>query len=285
MDIGCTNILKHEINTGNSAPVAKSYYKGNQVKRDFIANEINDMMKRELIRESKSPWAAPVVVVEKKDGSKRLCIDYRDLNKITKADRYPLPRIDELLETFRTANWFTTLDLASGYWQVEMSDQDIEKTTFITHQGLYEFLVMPFGLRCAPSTFQRLMNHVLRKFLGKFVAVYLDDIIIFSTSFEQHIDHVNQVFEALRNATLKIKLKKCFFCFPNLTFLGHIVRRNGISSDPEKIEKIKKFPMPRNVKDVRSILGLFSYYRKFVKDFSKIAKPLLALLKKDMPFK
>ena len=184
MDIGRTNILKHEINTGNSAPVAKSYYKGNQVKRDFIANEINDMMKRELIRESKSPWAAPVVVVEKKDGSKRLCIDYRDLNKITKADRYSLPRIDELLETFRTANWFTTLDLASGYWQVEMSDQDIEKTTFITHQGLYEFLVMPFGLRCAPSTFQRLMNHVLRKFLGKFVAVYLDDIIIFSTSFE-----------------------------------------------------------------------------------------------------
>ena len=189
-----------------------------------------------------------------------------------------------MLESFRTANWFTTLDLASGFWQVEMDIKDREKTAFITHQGLYEFNVMPFGLCNAPSTFQRLMNQVLRKFLGKFAAVYLDDIIIYSATFEQHLDHLHQVFNALRQACLKIKLRKCFFCFPNITFLGHIVGRNGIAVDPKKIEKVKDFPIPTNLKELRSALGLFSYYRKFIKDFSKIARPMLVLLKKDTPF-
>ena len=134
-----------------------------------------------------------------------------------------MPRIDELLESFRTANWFTTIDLASGYWQVEVAEEDKEKMAFITHRGLYEFNVMPFGLKNAPGTFQRLMNYVLQNYIGKFVAVYLDDIIIYSKTFEQHIDHVNKVLDALRKAILKIKLKKCYFCFPNIAFLGHIV--------------------------------------------------------------
>ena len=260
MDIGRTNILEHEINTGNNSPIAKQAYKFNSVKKEFIENEIDDMKKRGIIRKSKSPWASPVVIVDKKDGTKRFCVDYRKLNKITKIDRYPLPRIDELLETFQTANWFTTLDLASGYWQVEMKEEDKEKTAFITHKGLYEFNVMPFGLCNAPGTFQRLMNYVLQEYLGKFVAVYLDDIIIFSKTFEQHIDHIHLVFEALRTATLKIKLKKGYFCFPNISFLGHIVGRNGISSDPAKVEKIKNFPEPTNLKELREALGLFSYY-------------------------
>src|SRR4051794_30064341 len=284
LDIGRTNILQHEINTSNHLPVAKQAYKANPIKKDFIEKEIDEMEQRGLIRKSKSPWASPIVVVEKKDSAKRLCIDYRGLNKITKIDRYPLPRIDELLESFRTANWFTTLDLASGYWQVEMREEDKEKTAFISHKGLYEFNVMPFGLCNAPSTFQRLMNYILQKFLGKFVAVYLDDIIIYSTTFEQHIDHIHQVFQALRNATLKIKLKKCYFCFPNITFLGHVVGRNGIAPDPAKVEKIKNFPRPTTLKELRGALGLFSYYRKFVRDFSKIAKPMLNLLKQDVPF-
>jgi len=284
MDIGRTNILKHDIHTGNHAPIAKQAYKSNPVKKVFIENEIQDMEKRGIIRKSKSPWASPVVIVDKKDGTQRFCVDYRGLNKITKIDRYPLPRIDELLETFRTAHWFTTLDLASGYWQVEMNEADKEKTAFVTHKGLYEFNVMPFGLCNAPGTFQRLMNFVLQDFLGKFVAVYLDDIIIYSRTFEQHIDHLKLVFEALRTATLKIKLKKGFFCFPNIAFLGHIVGRNGISPDPAKVEKIMNFPEPTNLKELRGALGLFSYYRKFVKDFSRIAKPLLMLLKKDTPF-
>ena len=284
MDIGKTNIIQHEIDTGNHVPIAKAAYRTTPAKKTFIENEIQDMLKKGIIRESKSPWAFPVVIVEKKDDTKRFCVDYRELNKVTRVDRYPLPRIDELLESFRTANWFTTLDLASGFWQVEMSPEDREKTAFITHRGLYEFNVMPFGLCNAPSTFQRLMNQVLRKFLGKFTAVYLDDIIIYSNTFEQHLDHLNQVFAAIRQACLKIKLRKCFFCFPNIAFLGHIVGRNGIAVDPKKVEKIEQFPIPTNLRELRSALGLFSYYRKFIKDFSKIAKPMLTLLKKDTPF-
>src|SRR5438045_1683318 len=242
------------------------------------------MEARQLIRKSMSPWAAPVVIVKKKDGTKRFCVDYRGLNKVTKTDRFPLPRIDELLESFRTANWFTTIDLASGYWQVEVAEEDKEKTAFITYRGLYEFNVMPFGLKNAPGTFQRLMNYVLQDYIGKFVAVYLDDIIIYSKTFEQHIDHNKIVFDALRKAILKIKLKKCFFCFPNIAFLGHIVGRNGISVEPTKVEKIKTFSELTNLTDLRASLGLFSYYRKFVKDFSKIAAPMTALLKKETPF-
>jgi len=218
------------------------------------------MEARQLIRKSMSPWASPVVIVEKKDETKRFCVDYRRLNHTTKSDCFPLPRIDELLESFRTANWFTTIDLASGYWQVEMAEEDKEKTAFITHQGLYEFNVMPFGLKNAPETFQRLMNYVLQEYIGKFVAVYLDDIIIYSKTFEQHIDHIKTIFKALRKAILKIKLKKCYFCFPNISFLGHIVGRDGISVDPAKVEKIKNFPELMNLKDLRAALGLFSYY-------------------------
>ena len=165
-----------------------------------------------------------------------------------------------------------------------MKEEDKEKTAFITHKGLYEFNVMPFGLCNAPGTFQHLMNYVLQEYLGKFVAVYLDDIIIFSKTFEQHIDHIHLVFEALRTATLKIKLKKGYFCFPNISFLEHIVGRNGISPDPAKVKKIKNFPEPTNLKELQGALGLFSYYQKFVKDFSKIAKPILLLLKKDVLF-
>ena len=184
MDIGKTTLIKHKINTGNNTAIAKPAYKSNPVKRAFIEKEIKEMENNGIIRKSTSPWSSPVVVVPKKEGTWRFCVDYRKLNQITEVDRYPLPRIDEMLESFRTASWFTTLDLASGYWQVEMSERDKKKTAFITHKGLYEFNVMPFGLCNAPGTFQRLMNHVLQEFLGKFVAVYIDDIIIYSNSFE-----------------------------------------------------------------------------------------------------
>ena len=285
MDIGRTSILKHSINTGDASPQAQTFYKANPIRKQFIEKEIKEMLKKGIIQPSLSPWASPVVVVDKKDHTQRFCVDYRRLNAVTKPDKYPLPRVETLLESFREANWFSGLDLASGYWQVEMSRNDKEKTAFVVEGGLYEFNVMPFGLRNAPGTFQRLMNHVLRDFLGKFVAVYLDDIIIYSKTFEQHLDHLNQVFEALRAAQLKIKLKKCFFCRPEIEFLGHIVGRNGLKPDPKKVEKVKNLPAPSNITELRSMLGLFSYYRKFIKDFSRHAKPMLELLKKDVPFK
>ena len=157
------------------------------------------------------------MIVDKKGGEQHLCIDYHRLNNCTKPDAYPLPRIDDTLESFRTANWFTTLDLASGYWQVEVHSDDQEKTAFITEFGLYEFIVMPFGLRNAPGTFQRLMNYILQDYLGQFVCVYLDDIIINSKTFEQHMDHIKQVFHTLKQSLLKIKLKKCYFAYPIFT--------------------------------------------------------------------
>ena len=166
-----------------------------------------------------------------------------------------------------------------------MHEEDIEKTAFITLKGLYEFKVMPFRLNNAPSTFQRLMNWVLRDFLGIFVAVYLDDDIIYTKgAYEPHLDHIRQVFSVLRKSNLKIKLKKCHFCLSSLAFLGHIVRRKGVKPDPEKIQKIKDFPTPINISQLRAALGLTSYYRKFIKDYSRIAKPMTILLKKDQPF-
>ena len=172
-----------------------------------------------IIRRSYSPWASPVVIVGKKGGEKRFCVDYRKLNAVTKVDAYPLPRIDDLLDSLGGATWFSTIDLASGFWQISMHEEDIEKTAFITPSGLYEFVVMPFGLNNAPGTFQRLMNWVLRDYLGIFVAVYIDDVIIYTRgTMEQHLDHLRLVFRTLKKAMLKIKLKKCHFCLPSLSF-------------------------------------------------------------------
>ncbi|GET60895.1 retroviral-like aspartic protease 1 [Rhizophagus irregularis DAOM 181602=DAOM 197198] len=203
-EIGKTNVIKHKIITKDATPISQPPYRCNPKYREFLQGEITRMESQGLIRKSASPWASPVVIVDKKGGEKHLCIDYRKLNAVTKADAYPLPRIDDMLESFSNATWFTTLDLASGYWQVAMDPVDVEKTAFITPFGLYEFLVMPFG---------------------KFVAVYLDDVIIYSKgTLEQHLDHLRQVFETLRRANLKIKLKKCYFCLGNIHFLGHVER-------------------------------------------------------------
>ena len=283
--IGRTSLVKHKILTNNHDPVTTGAYKcKDPAKLNFLKDEIKRMKENGIIRKSLSPWASPVVIVAKKTGDKRICIDYRKLNSISKSDAYPLPRIDDLLEKFRGANWFSTLDLASGYWQVEMNKKDKEKTAFISQFGLYEFNVMPFGLKNAPATFQRLMNHILQEFLYEFVAVYLDDIIIYSTTYENHIQHLRKVFQAIKQANLMIKLKKCHFCLPNITYLGHVVGRNGLQPDPAKIDKVKSFPIPVDLTSLRSALGLFSYYRRFVPGFSKIAKPLTHLLKKEEPF-
>jgi hypothetical protein len=284
-EIGRTTEIKHRIHTGDAIPIAQRPYRTNPVKTKFMKEEIKRMEEAGIVRRSFSPWASPVVIVGKKDGTHRFCVDYRQLNKVTKVDAYPLPRIDTLLDSLGGSNWFTTLDLASGFWQIAMHEDDIEKTAFITEDGLYEFLVMPFGLNNAPGTFQRLMNWVLRDYLGLFVAVYVDDVIIHTKgAMEHHFDHIKQVFQTLRDAKLKIKLKKCHFCLPSLNFLGHVVGRGGIKPDPEKIKRIQDFPIPANVSQLRAALGLFGYYRKFIKEFSRHAKPMTMLLKKDQPY-
>ena len=282
IDIGQTPFVNHQIPLKpNTRPIAHPPYRLNQERKDFLEKELDKMLEKGIIQTSESPWASPIVIVPKKTGDLRICVDYRPLNSVTVTDRYPIPNMQDQLENFRTAKYFTALDLASGYWQVKMHPDDQAKTAFITPSGLYEFKVMPFGLKNAPATFQRLMNRVLHRLIGKFCAVYLDDIIIYSTTFQDHCNHVQQVFARLKEAGLKIKPEKCTFVVNEVSYLGHIVGSNGIKPDQKKIQTMIDLPTPRNLKEVRMALGLFFYYRRFIQDFAKIARPLHDLTKRS----
>jgi transposase InsO family protein len=223
--------------------------------------------------------------VLKKDGSPRFCVDYRKLNDVTKKDAYPLKRIDETMECLAGAKWFCTLDLASGYWQVEMDEESKDKTAFVTRNGLFRFTVMPFGLCNAPATFERLMEMVLRGLAWKRCLVYLDDIIAFGTGFSDTLDNLQAVFERLRSANLKLKPSKCELFKTHVVYLGHLVSAEGISCSPAKVEEIENWPAPRSVGEVRSFLGLASYYRRYICAFSEVVSPLTALLRKTAKFK
>ena len=283
-DFGRTSVITHSIDTGDATPIKQRFYRTSYQNQQFIKEEIQRLLEAGLIVPSNSQWASPVVVVEKKNGKKRLCVDYRKLNKATKKDCYPLPRIDDMLETLSGAQWFSSLDLASGFWQVELDLKDREKSTFITRFGTYEFAVMPFGLCNAPATFQRLMDTVLRDILWQYVVVYIDDINIGSKTFEEHLFHLEQVFTRLEKAGLKLSPEKCFFFEEELPFLGHVVSREGIHTDPEKLKVINNFPIPKDLTQLRGFIALASYYRKFVKGFSSIVEPLHRLLRKNIPY-
>ena len=225
-----------------------------------------------------------MLFVKKKDGSMRMCIDYRELNKVTIKNRYPLPRIDDLLDQLQGAAVFSKIDLRSGYHQLKVKDQDVLKTAFRTRYGHFEFLVMPFGLTNAPAAFMDMMNKIFRPYLDNFVVVFIDDILIYSKNKEEHRHHLSMALTILKDQKLYAKLSKCEFWLEEVKFLGHVISSRGVAVDPSKIEAITNWQRPTSVHEIRSFLGLAGYYRRFVEGFSRLSGPLTALTKKNVKF-
>ncbi|KAL1223554.1 putative mitochondrial protein [Cardamine amara subsp. amara] len=264
-----------------SNPVNLRPYRYSSLQKDIIDNTIKDMVSHGLIQHSSSPYASPVVLVKKKDGSWRLCVDYRGLNKQTIKDKYPIPLLEDLLDELDGAKYFSKLDLRAGFHQLRMSPEDVYKTAFKTHSGHYEYLVMPLGLTNAPCTFQSLMNHVFQDVLRRFVLVFFDDILVYSVHWEAHLQHLADMFRILQQQQLYLKPSKCTFGATIIEYLGHFISAVGVSTDPSKVEVIKKWPTPTSQKQLRSFLGLANYYRRFIRGYSVVAHPLTNLLKKD----
>jgi hypothetical protein len=280
-----TNGVKHRINTKDDIPVYTKSYRYPYCLKEEVQSQIRDLLQQGIIRPSNSPWSSPIWVVPKKldsSGKKkwRLVVDYRKLNDKTIDDKYPIPNITEVLDKLGRCNYFTTLDLASGFHQIEVHPKDVSKTAFTVEHGKYEFLKMPFGLKNAPSTFQRVMDNVLRDLIGKVCLVYMDDIIVYSTSLQEHLVNLRKVFDALHKYNLKIQLDKSEFLCKEVAFLGHVVTSEGVKPNPDKILAIKNWPIPKTETELRGFLGTLGYYRRFIKDFARIVKPLTLPLRK-----
>ncbi|UYV68027.1 hypothetical protein LAZ67_5002857, partial [Cordylochernes scorpioides] len=282
--LGRTNLAKHRIDTEDAKPIKHKPYRVSAKERDIIKEQIDEMLTEGIIRPSSSPWSFPVILVKKRDGKYRFCVDYRKLNNVTVKDVYPIPRIDEVMDTLQGSTHFSAIDLRSGYWQVEVEERDKEKTAFTTAHGLYEFNVMPFGLCNAPATFERNMENMLGNLRWQICLCYLDDVIIYSPDFPTHLKRLEAVFRCFRESNLRLNDKKCRFAFEELEILGYITSKHGIKPAEHNIKAVRNFPRPKKVKEVQSFLGMCSYYRKFIKDFSKIADPLTNLIKKSVSF-
>ncbi|KAK6009174.1 integrase core domain protein [Ostertagia ostertagi] len=280
-----TNLVEHNIDTGEAMPIRQKARPVPLATRAELRHILNDLHERKIIEPSKSSWASPIVLVQKKDGTLRLCVDYRKLNQVTKIDSYPLPSIDTILQSLKGKRYYSTLDLSSGYWQIALSEDAKEKSAFTTTEGLYQFRVLPFGLASSPAVFQRLMHAVLGPLLGDEVFCYLDDIMVATETVEQHLHVLERVFQQLSKARLKLNPRKCVLLERKVEFLGHIIDQKGLHMDPAKVEAIKRYPLPRSRSDLRTFLGMCSYYRKFVLGFSKVAAPLHEMTSEKVLFK
>ncbi|GJX12035.1 putative reverse transcriptase domain-containing protein [Tanacetum coccineum] len=267
-----------------AAPVARAPYRLAPSEMKELSEQLKELSDKGFIRPSSSPWGAPVLFVKKKDGSFRMCIDYRELNKLTVKNRYPLPRIDDLFDQLQGSSVYSKIDLRSGYHQLRVREEDIPKTAFRTRYGHYEFQVMPFGLTNAPAVFMDLMNRVCKPYLDKFVIVFIDDILIYSKNKQEHEKHLKIILELLKKEELYAKFSKCEFWIPKVQFLGHVIDSEGIHVDPAKIESIKDWASPKSPTEIRQFLGLAGYYRRFIEGFSKIAKPMTKLTQKKVKF-
>lgn len=276
------NTIKHSIPTTDDIPIYNKPFRYGHFERIEVQNQIRKLLDMNIIRDSYSPWSAPVWLVPKKQDKNlkkewRLVVDFRKLNEKTVKDRYPMPVITDVLDKLGKATYFSALDLASGYYQIEMTAEDMAKTAFSAEGGHYEFTRMPFGLTNAPATFQRVMDNVFKELIGKCCLIYLDDIIIFSSSLQEHMQ--DQVFSKLTSTNLKLQVKKSEFLRKDIEYLGHVISADGIKPNPNKLTAITNFTLPKTRKEIKSFLGLLGYYRKFIRDFARITKPLTTQLK------
>jgi hypothetical protein len=267
-----------------TAPIYKTSFKMTTPELAELKEHIKELVENGFIHPSSSAWGAPMIFVPKKDGTQRLCMDYRALNEVTIKNKYPLPRIDDLFDQLRGACMFSKIDLRSGYHQLKVRECDIPRTAFILRYGLYEFTVMSFGLTNAPAYFMYRMNKVFFEYLDKFVVVFIDDILVYSRSEEENEEHLHLVLQKLRDHKLYAKLSKCEFCLKQVAFLGYVISNGGISIDPSKVQDVLSWKTPTSVGDIQSFLGLAGYHRRFIEGFLKISKPMTELLKKDKKF-
>lgn len=280
-----TNKIKHHIRTTDEIPIYTKSYRYPYIHRKEVQDQISKMLEQGIIRPSESAWSSPIWVVPKKIDSTgkqkwRLVVDFRKLNEKTIDDKYPIPNISDILDKLGNCNYFTTLDLASGFYQCQMNESDIHKTAFTVEHGHFEFLRMPMGLKNSPSTFQRVMDNVLKDLQNKICVVYLDDIIVFSVSLQEHMINLEKIFSRLRESNFKIQLDKSEFLKLETSYLGHVISKDGIKPNPDKIKAIQNFPLPKTATEIKRFLGLLGYYRKFIPDFAKITKPMTQCLKK-----